>query len=437
MSDSFSCLEIQYRIELYRYTVLTQVRYSSANTLTDLDFEVTPTQHNKQPTQMKDEHQRQRQAISRIPKTPLPKIESSHTQVLAKQVRLAGGGDSTTRLDVQQNDFIVTANSNCGISLYSIHAQNDVPVDDANTNITIKDEAESVPAMVRYPLWSNFAASGQKSSHAKFIARDIIACTQEGGDVTTWCARSKSRLDYLTVKYVIFSWTKCIVSETEFVAGGREGHICFFTHKHGAELKHVKRIWKAHRDHISSLTCFGKFFVSTSSDGTARVWDVESKKRIHTLYHDGPVYYSAISDPYLMTSSVRHSDDCCELRLYHIDQHKFSLVKLFCSRESIYMPRFLNNNLIMYWRNCMSNETDDDVLFFFRLDTEAVVAQLKVHCSFVYDYAMLDDGRLVVCGSSDSRAVVATLPRHLRRFLDRESAKNSCNEANRKFCAIV
>ncbi len=386
---------------------------------------------------MKDEHRRRRKLEAQI-SVQLPDVDASVTLGPIKQVQLAEGGNSVMgRVDVQPNDFIVTSNSQWGISLYSTHARDDVPLDDSNSSDS--DDCLA-PTTIRFPVSTNIPPEPDSLNHPKFIARDVIVCTEECGRVSTWCARANVCLDSVTVERARFGWAMCVVSDTEFVVGEMEGHVCFFTHKHGSQLKHVKRIWKAHHKCVTSLVRHENYLVSTSSDGTARVWDMPNMRNLHTFYHDGPVFYCIATASYLLTCSESARDEYekrNELRLFRNDSRTFPLVKLFWAGENLYLPKFINSNLVMFWRKCLSDGNDHDFLFFFEIDTQSVLAQFKVHCRCVYDYAFLDHARMVVCGDQGSRGVIATLPRSLQRLVARESAKKSTTRANRRFCTIV
>ena len=411
---------------------------------------------------MKDERLRQLKADSQITHN-LPEFEPNSTLVPVKQVRLVKASTRTCRFDVQENDFIVTSNSDWAITLYRLEDRDgdgdDVVIDnggggggggvnDDYSQGTVSDfsywsDNENEPEIHRFPIWTNVPVESDSFNDVKFIEQDIIACTEQQGYVSTWCAQSAQCFDSITLQGVNFLWSLCVISDTEFVAGTREGHLCFFTHQHGAQLKEMKRIWKAHSKQINEVVFTSHFVCSTSCDETARIWDVKSKTKLATLHHRGPVTHITHCEHHLLTCSHPFSDTLgtrvTELRLFRIDADKFSLVKVFVTNDFLMKPKYLNSNILMYWMRDIHSH--HHTLMFFSIHSLSIVCQLKVHCRNVFDYAFLNDGRLVVCGISGSRAVIATLPRKLWSLLKLENSNAPRNVSStrpkRRFCTIM
>ncbi len=177
--------------------------------------------------------------------------------------------------------------------------------------------------------------------------------------------------------------------------------------------------------------------------GQTRVWDVTTKERLAVLYHEGEVYNVAMSDRYIMTSSG-HQEKGMErdFRIF-LNDIGYALVKILRAKY-LWEPRFLNNHIVTYWSKCF--DTNRDVLVFFELRGEFVLAQLKVGCRFVQDYDFLDDGRLVVGGKFGCRGVISTLPDYLRLLVTSDNGQDcrkkvqekilhACVESRPSFCS--
>ncbi len=384
---------------------------------------------------MKDKHIRRREAESKILK-PLPTIEPHLTVQPTKQERLVKDGQKISRLDVQRNEFVATTNSNWAVAVYELDDEH-VESECSNSDIVTQSEEMLQFSTNHSVAWKRIAVGEETMNNVKFIAKSVVASTEQNGRISTWCVRSAQHLDRVTVRNVEFSWAMCKISDREFVVGDTRGDICMFTHNFGCQVKEVKRIRKAHERWVSSLACCGNFVLSASNDGTARLWDSRNWRCITTFYHNGPVLNCDLSSRYAMTNSadvfgLQNITRRRELRIYRIDDNgrNCSLVKFYLAENEIWMPRFVRDDLFMCW---VHNEGRRELLAFFKLDTESdcVVAQVKVGCSLVLDYAFLDDGRLVTCGDARSRGVIVTLPRGLRRMITREPG------VPRRFCTIV
>ncbi len=389
---------------------------------------------------MKDAHRRRQKAESVIAQ-PLPTMESGHTLHPTKQERLVMGGPQIGRMDVQRNDFIVTSNTSWAVNMYELGNEKYVESGDLESNHSYDGHDGIKADAARSPAWMKSPVDEETMINVKFIANDIVACTYENGSISTWCARTGAHLSRVKLRHMSFSWAMCKINDQQFVTGSLEGHVCVFTHRRGREVKEVKRIRKAHSEGIVSLAACDDFVVSASVDGTACLWDAKQWRRITTLHHNGPVYNCTVSQRYVMTNSAA-SFGCVlesivetikrELRIYRIDEfvEDCTLVKLYLADGGIWMPRFVGDDLFMCW---LDNEDRRELLAFFKLDSESdlVVAQVKVGCLWVLDYALLDDGRLVACGDSRSSGVIATLPRALRKLITRETG------VKQRFCTIV
>ncbi len=390
---------------------------------------------------MKDAHQRRRDAEMKISR-PLPTIEPSLISHPTRQDRLVKNGQQIVRLDVQENDFIVTTTKNWAVTTYNLDATAQPGNDAAVSDTCSIPEDEFVPDASCSSAWQKIAHGGKTMHNVIFITKDVIVTTEQSGRVSTWCVRSAQRLDRVNVRSVDFSWAMCKINDEQFVVGDTQGHICLFTHTAGRELKEVRRIRKAHYRWVASLVVCGNLMISSSHDGTACLWDLRNWRRVLTVYHQGPLINCALSSRYFMTNSL---DDFQfdmakkrQLRIYRIDENgqDCSLVKLYITEDRIWMPRFSNDgNVFMCW---IANDDRRELLTFFKLDTDSVLAQIKVQCSWVLDYGFLADGRLVACGESDTHAVVATLPKHLHKLITpAEPATSGKVVGKQRFCTIV
>ena len=383
---------------------------------------------------MKDKYTRRREAESKILK-PLPTIEPNRTVHPTKQERLIKYGLEISRLDVQENEFIATTSNNWAVAVYELDDEHIESECSSSDTVTESDETLEF-SINRSVAWKRIAVGDETMNNVKFIAKSVVASTEQNGRISTWCVRSAQRLDRVRIRNVEFSWAMCKISDEQFVVGDTQGHICLFTHNFGCQVKEIKRIRKAHDVWVSSLACCSNFVLSASNDGTARLWDSRNWRCIATFYHNGPVFNCDLSNRFAMTNSADvfgpHITERRELRIYRIDNNgqNCSLMKYYLAENGIWMPRFVRDDLFMCW---VDHEDRREFLAFFKLDTDSdcVVGQVKVGCLSVLDYAFLEDGRLVACGDSRSRGVIATLPRGLRKLITRETC------VKRRFCTIV
>ncbi len=324
-------------------------------------------------------------------------------------------------VDVQGNELIVTSNNRWRFAVYSTQSSGkEVGI----SEISALSDEEAIGKESRKPLLTHRRTPNERHSGVAFIVKNVIACIEPEtqGLISTWCARSGTSLDRLAVRSAIFGFSICALTDMEFVAGTYEGHLCYFSHNLGCNLKETKRTWKAHQSEIFCIKSYRNKMISVSKDGTAQVWDITLKQQLAVLHQNKTLHSVAKSVQYILTCSwVYDRTAPTELRLYkNDDEHQ--IIKIFrapCFGEL----RFLDDRLGVY-------DDTNSGLVFLDIESEKILAKLKVGCRFLFDFTFLDDGRLVAVGQGAYRGIIATLPRFLRELVVPEPRK-------RQFCALV
>ncbi len=363
----------------------------------------------------------------------LPDVDPSLIVTPIHQKRLVGTGGGIRTVDTQANELIATSNWQWGLATYNMDGGNDETYEDVESvsEMTEISGESASPNDIESPRWYRIPLPDrQYTSRVRFIAKDVIASFEYEtiGLITTWCARSSLHIGSLKVRGTSFFLGLCKLSETEFVVGGSDGHLDYISHRHGCELKEMKRIWKAHQYWINAIVFRNGIFVSTSDDWTAKVWDSKNKTLLSILHHNGPVQNATISDRYILT----HEENAQIIRIF-ANCEAFPLVKMFRT-GLIESPKFLDSGLLTYWSLVGINQYG---MVFFEIESECILGQLKVSPVDVCDHAFLADGRVVAVGTGGCRGIIADLPEYLRTLVVPESPGKTKRARRRRFCTLM
>ena len=339
----------------------------------------------------------------------------------------------------QGSEFLVTSSNRWWVQVYGLNEKNNDPLFDLEST-DISDSALN-PDANRSPLWCSASRElcGEYGS-VTFIAPDVIGCAEvhAQGVVSTWCVHTGECLENATFRSVNFNFNMSKISDTEFVLGSKEGHLCFVAHGGGRNLRESARVWKAHSRRVRYVAVHQKIVATASSDCSVRVWDAKTQQRLAVLNHDNEVCHTAISDKYIATCSSRSHDPSMmgELRIYR-NGEGYPLQKIVRSRELLSHPIFIGNDRILC---LLRGELDEDYLPLVRdslgvvdIESERVLARLKVACRSLLSYAVLGDVRLAMVGRIGSCGVIATPPRRVRKLI----AANRVQNSNRGMCSLM
>ncbi len=187
---------------------------------------------------MKDEYRRRRKAEHRLIKT-LEEADSNGALTPVHREYLEVDRPNFVNVSAQGNEYVATTTSNWWIRVYALEKKdNIVPFDPFL--ISEKMEKALLPNRTRKPAW--FSAphcTRDDRDSVQFIALDVIGCVklEIPGYVSTWCVASGQCLESIVLRGVRFDSGVCRISETEFVVGSEEGHLCFLSHEKGCNLR--------------------------------------------------------------------------------------------------------------------------------------------------------------------------------------------------------
>ncbi len=373
---------------------------------------------------MKDDYRRRRQAeralIQRLPDVdPSLVYTSTHQEYL--QVQFTDSGN----ISAQGNEFLVMSSDSEWLRIFELYDRDTAfPFDTSSVSeMSIFSDDRLSPKRWRIPACHRMNEEEIDSTGVEFIAPDVIAFVDvDKGEMSAWNVRSGTCLDSTSFGGILLGPHISKISDTEFAIGSGAGHVCIYRHEEGCNLEETGRIWKAHAGGITSLSCHDDILVTTSKDWTARVWSLESRKRLAVLNHDGILYHTAISHEYIVTCAQPspESEAFGELRMYR-NGDGYPLLKILHGPEQIGRPVIVDDNRLVFLLRDFVDENERPVtrnsILVFDIESDCVLAALKVGCRFMYKYIVLTDGRIVAIGFGSCRGVIASFPRHIRKLI--------------------
>ncbi len=393
---------------------------------------------------MKDEHKRRRKAEQSFVRRlaygePRVFLTPRHQECLGAE------GKIISSVHTQGGEFVATASTEWWIQVCVLDDLDRHTEYDADSNSTVSDDV-FVPGRRGNVLWSACPHEEMQwiFGSVVFIAPDVVACVEADilGRISTWYVRTGQHVESVTLRGVHLDKAMCKISATEFVVGSDEGHLCVLSHERGRNLREAWRVWKAHTSVILSLTCHENRIVSTSEDCTARLWDVDSRKRLAILKHDSHLNSAAISDKYIMTCSKKGALQSTqgELRIY-CNKEGFPLAKILRAPDQIDRPTILDDDCVLCIvrgeYDDMGRPLDRNSLALVDIASERMLMEMKVGIRCIVDYSVLPDARLVMVGWNGCRAVVVTPPRRLRNAILVRDKNKQWRSGSQGMCALM
>ena len=387
---------------------------------------------------MKDGYRRRQKAereyIRKIPEIdPKVKFIPIHQKCMDANYRYLVSAHS------QGNNFILTSTSEMGLEMYEVDDGLSESMDEDSMSESSKfSDRRLIPNQRIKPFWF-------PPMFMRFVTSNIVVGVSTGVNaLVTYSVEPGHQLseciECVTVRDIILETLICKLNDREFAVGGIDSQLCIFEHEDGRNLREVKRIWRTHTKPMSSITAHNDIIVTTSLDWTARVWNAKTRNRMAILYHDQEVNYAAISDKYIVTSSRYGKSfwENGELRIYH-NNDEFSLVRILRDREQIGRPIFVDDARILFRITGDSHDfpIQRHSILIFCIETESILAQIKVGCRTIFGYSVLSDGRLVAVGTNGCRGVIATLPRQVRKLIKLDHSANKLKVQRRRMCTIM
>ncbi len=393
---------------------------------------------------MKDAYKRRRKLERALIRT-LRDVDSNDVFTPVHQVSLDTDCRSAFRMATQGQKYIVTCSEEWWLEVYAHCDENSAASFNLDSVSEISDDAV-IPNKSRRALWRAVPRDPGLDYYGDvtFLAPDVLGLVELKtlpSAVSTWNVQSGQFLESVVLRGDYFYQTMCTISDTEFLVGGSQGDLFSFQHEGGLNLRETRRLWRAHADTISNISCHNGTVVTTSWDWTARLWDAETKKRLAVLYHNERVLDGAISEQYIVTCSRYGQSDWknSELRIYR-NGEGYPLTKILRTHEGLYVPKLLDGGRVL----CILTGYEDEnrqpavrnTLVVVDFENERILAQLKVGCRSIVRYEVLSDGRLVVVGHGGCRGVIATLPRELARLISPKTTDKQ-SKIRRRMCTLM
>ncbi len=373
---------------------------------------------------MKDDYKRRRKAERALIKR-LPDVDPSLVYTSTHQEYLQVQFTHSASISAQGNEFLAMSSDSEWLRIFELCDGDTVfPFDTSSVSEMSKFSDERlIPKRWRIPASHRVNEKEMDCMGVEFIAPDIIGFMDvDELEMSTWNVRSGTCLDSKPFGGILLGPHMCIISDNEFAVGSGEGHVCIYRHEEGCNLEETGRIWKAHNRRIASLACRDDILVTTSDEWSARVWSLKSRKCLAVLNHDEMVFHTAISHQYIVTCAQpgEPTEEFGELRLYR-NGEGYPLLKILHAREQIIRPVILDDNRIVF---ILRDDVDENrrpvtrnSILVFDIESDRMLAALKVGCRYIYKYMVLTDGRIVAIGFGSCRGVIATFPRHVRKLI--------------------
>lgn len=145
------------------------------------------------------------------------------------------------------------------------------------------------------------------------LEEDFLISTGKDKTVRLWRI-SDSSLQH-TIKVEQEARTATSMGLGFFLIGLTCGRLFQYKWIPGTEPKCVNSI-EAHKDRINDVVLWNKYFVTSSSDGTVKVWDSQTFKRMETFTeHTSPITAVAASDDFIVTGQCDKKILCYDAKL--------------------------------------------------------------------------------------------------------------------------
>lgn len=387
---------------------------------------------------MKDDYKRRRKAereyIRRIPEIdPGVKIVPIHQKCMDVSCKYL------MNVNAEGNEFIATSTNEIGLQMYeaddglceSMH-------EDAISELSKFSDERLIPNRRIQPFWDS-------DMFVTFLAKNVVVGVELGASmISTWYVCKGHEIENIenhTSRGTQFNRFMSKLNEEEFIICSIDSNLITFKHENGKNLRETQTVWKPHMKSVTSISVHNDIIVTTSEDWTAKIWNVRTRERVHTLYHDQEVNNATISNKYVVTSSRygRYYWGNGEIRIYN-NTKNYSLFRILRDKEQIGHALIVNDSKIVFrLTNHRNGSFQRHHILIFDIDSESVLAQVKVGCRIIFGYTVLSDGRLVAVGSTGCRGVIATLPRRVRKLITPNSTvRNAVNvERRRRLCTLM
>lgn len=198
------------------------------------------------------------------------------------------------------------------------------------------------------------------------------------------------------------------LSADSFLVGTRTGRLGSFGHSDGRALQEASVQSNAHSQEVTALVSYGDVVISGSLDRTAKIWNKQSLRAVHTLQHGSGVLAVDANIHVIVTGSTDG-----EVRLYRNtrsdDYPLETIMRGLHGSSAVRSVKLLPDNIVM------STGADGNVVFTDIL-YQHLVKRISVG-SEIYAAEILRDGRVAVCGLEKNSCLVFDAPHELEQVI--------------------
>lgn len=224
------------------------------------------------------------------------------------------------------------------------------------------------------------------------LGAEVVVSVGADGRIVVWNVVSGKQLQSFDSQVRAIT-AVAAVSHNTLVVGSLSGELIYFRHNAGHDLHRVGRSAWAHRKIIGFIASHRNHMVVATLDGSASVWDVDTRRKLAYLRNNGPVHSAAINDELVATGTAD------EVRLF--SRHSgFPLVKTYRGLGGRAMS-FAGVSLLLSAR-------DDGVLSFIRPLTDRPLARVKTRSENIVSVSISGDGR-IACSDHDGNCELLCL----------------------------
>eukprot|EP00171_Calliarthron_tuberculosum_P010454 IDg10454t1 len=201
------------------------------------------------------------------------------------------------------------------------------------------------------------------------------------------------------------------LSDTEFVVGDENGVLSFYKHRNGDNIQFVHSIPSVHQRWVNWIAVHDNLMVSVSECSTVCVWDITTRRRVAMLPHISSVWYAAMNDHIIATSSfqeVRVFKNGPGYRLSHVFKGLNQGFRTFC-------VEVVGDNLLL-------TAGEGSLITVTSLSMKMPIIRVSTTLPYIQDLTITSDGMVVAScnkeisdpGESDS-TVSESIPQEMDR----------------------
>lgn len=266
---------------------------------------------------------------------------------------------------------------------------------DAQSNETIDEN-------IHAEMKSNIKAIGS-------LGGDLFVTGDNNALIATWDAKKCE--PRATVELYNNSVTAvAALSENAFIVGTVSGKLGCFEHRCGRGLQEFGVIFRAHKTEVTAIIANDQVVLTTSLDGTAKLWDSKTMVLIAALKHEHGVVHIDMDSQNIVTGTIDG-----EIRVFRNDD-KHTLEKIFRGlheKTGVTFVKLLGNDTLL-------SAGMDGIVAFTDMSEKKCIVRVNTNIA-IRSVAILGDGRIAICGVDGTESRIIKAPKEVSSVMSKHA----------------